>query len=154
MTKWCLLVALLALVGCDGHTVTVEGNSGSVDIDIDGCTDTSEEPLYGGQLPGVVNTCDDHLPCTVDIQCTPCSAVPESIRYVKATCTPDVELSPFCFDAQTGALLYTGCTHFIQDPTPPGTINACFPVAYPDDPNSEVHPGVCNAIGICVENPQ
>lgn len=147
------LVALLALAGCDGHTITVEGNTGPVDIDVDGCTDTSAEPLYGGQLPGVVDTCNDHKPCTVDIQCTPCSVVPEAIRYVKATCTPDDELSPFCFDGETGALLYTGCTHFIQDPTPLGVIDACFPVAYPHDPSAEVHSGVCDVFGICVENP-
>jgi hypothetical protein len=107
----------------------------------------------GSDPPGVVATCDDHKPCTVDIQCTPCSQVPEEIRYVKATCTPDDKLSPFCFDGGDpvmGTLLYTGCTHFIADPTPPGVKNACFPVAYA---SGEVHAGVCNSYGVCVENP-
>lgn len=143
------LAALVALAGCE--YTDIENGDGSVVVNE--CVATSAEPLYAAPN-GVVDTCNDHKPCTVDIQCTPCSAVPESIRYVKATCTPDEDLSPFCFDAQTGMLLYAGCTHFIQDATPPGVTNACFPVAYPSDPSSEAHSGVCDVFGLCVENPQ
>ena len=151
--KWILCAALAAgLVGCE--STDIDNGDGTLNVTITECTTTSTDPLYASDPPGVVATCDDHLPCTVDVQCTPCSAVPESIRFVKATCVPDEDLSPFCFDSATGALLYTGCTHFIDDPTPLGTINACFPVKFPSDPDSEVHAGVCDAFGVCVENPQ
>ena len=52
----------------------------------------------------------------------------------------------------TNELIYTGCTHFIYW-TKPGVINDCFPVKFPNNPNSEAHAGVCNTFGICVENP-
>jgi hypothetical protein len=150
--KWFSLVAALVGVGCE--STDIENGDGSVVVNE--CTNTSAEPLYGTDPPGVVATCDDHLPCTLDIQCTPCSMVPEEIRFVKATCTPDAALSPLCFDSDditTRKLLQIGCAHFVDDPTPPGVIDACFPVAYPADPSSEPHAGVCNAVGMCVENP-
>jgi hypothetical protein len=148
--KTIALLFIVAMVGCEN--VEIENGDGSVVVNE--CTNTSAEPLYGADPPGVVATCDDHKPCTVDIQCTPCSAVPEEIRFIKATCTPDAELSPFCFDGfdlPTRKPLYAGCTHIFDDPTPSGVIDACFPVAY--DLNSEPHAGVCNAVGVCVENP-
>lgn len=149
------LMVCLVVAGCDNST-TVTNTNGDGTITV--CTtSTALDASDGGNTdpPGVVVTCDDHLPCTVDIQCTPCSAVPEELR-IKATCTNDAALDPFCFaamDSMFGELVYTGCVHFIQDPTPAGTIDACFPVQFPDDPGSIVHPGVCNAFGICVENP-
>ncbi len=139
----------LSVGGCD--IVDIENGNGTVDYNE--CTATAAAPLYGTDPPGVVATCDDHLPCTVDIQCTPCSAVPKEIQ-IKATCTADALLDPFCFagdDIATRVLVYTGCTHFIQDPTPPGVINACFPVAYKFDANGNAFSGVCNAFGVCVE---
>jgi len=159
--KWFGLVVALMAMGCD--QTDIENSSGGT-VTVDQCSNVSEKPSAldvvdagaDADPPGVVATCDDHLPCTVDIQCMPCSAVPESIRYIKATCTPDNELSSFCFDGfdvLARQLLHRGCVHIIQDPTPPGVKNACFPVEFPEDPESEVHSGACNAIGQCVENP-
>jgi hypothetical protein len=155
-----LLVAVLATVGCETTDVGTGDGDGNVTIIVQQCAEPSTQLPDAGtggvggasNATGVIDTCDDHLPCTVDVQCTPCSAVPEPIRFVKATCTPDNDLSPYCLDSMTGQLVYTGCTHFIQDPTPPGTVNSCFPVQFPDDPDSEVHAGRCNEFGICVEN--
>lgn len=150
---------LLAVVTSSCDNTDIDAGDGTVTVVINECTAESAVPLNdasadgGKDPPGVVATCDDHLPCTVDVQCTPCSQVPEEIRYIKATCTPDSELSAFCFDGADplmGGIIYTGCTHFIADPTPPGVKNACFPVAYA---SGEPHAGVCNNYGVCVENP-
>lgn len=83
--------------------------------------------------------CDDCNPCTIDLNCTPCSALPEAERDVH-TCTEDAELPASCAGR-------TGCFH---EPLTTKTIqiNACFPVA--DDP--ALHAGVC-AEGVCTENP-
>lgn len=143
--KWFFLAVAIAAMGCT--TIDIENGDGNVSMNE--CTAESSTPLYDTDPPGVVATCDDHIHCTVDVQCTPCSMVPERIRYVKATCTPDGQLSPFCFvgdDVATRVLTYTGCTHFAADQGIP-----CFPVQYQDDPDEEVHSGICNAIGICVD---
>jgi hypothetical protein len=155
MKAW--ILGLPLVIGCE--STEVDNTGGTVTLTIYECEAASSEALEANDAgadaepSNVIATCDDQQPCTVDIQCTPCSAVPEAIRYIKATCTPDEELSPFCFDMESGALLYSGCTHFIQDPTPVGVTDACFPVKFPADPDSEAHSGVCSAMGVCVENP-
>lgn len=156
MKNLACFTVMVASYACGCTNVDVDNTGGNVDID---CDSESANPLLASDAgtdaavdpPGVVATCDDHLPCTFDIQCTPCSQVPVEIRYIKATCTPDNDLSPFCLDSATGEFLYTGCTHFAVDPTPIGTKNACFPVQWPKDPASVAHTGVCNAFGVCVE---
>ena len=134
--------------GCDN--IDIETGGGSITVN-DECSATSADPLYSADPPGVVATCDDHQPCTWDVQCTPCEVVPEALR-IKETCENYAELSPACFDTKTGELIYTGCTHFIYW-TSPGVKNDCFPVKFPADPSSEPHAGVCSTYGICVENP-
>lgn len=152
------LCCLVLLVGCESTDVGTGDGDGNVTIIVEQCKDAAKPEVDAGiadaDLPGVIATCDDHNPCTTDIQCTPCSQVPEVIRFVKATCTPDIDLSPFCFDnfdVTTRRLLYVGCTHIADDATPDGVIDACFPVAIPNDPLAPPHTGVCNGLGLCVE---
>ncbi|APR87786.1 hypothetical protein A7982_13135 [Minicystis rosea] len=86
----------------------------------------------------VESFCDDCNPCTVDANCTPCSALPAEERDLRH-CTMDEDLPPFCAG-------HTGCVH-LPLTTPAFQINACFPVA--NDP--DLHAGACQA-GVCVEN--
>ena len=150
MKRFLLLVVVLLAGGCENIDIDIKNGDGSVTVN-DECTTTSAAPLYAVDPPGVIATCDDDQPCTWDTQCTPCEALPPSL-HVKATCVPFDQLSPACFDMVTNELIYTGCTHFIYW-TKPGVINDCFPVKFPNNPNSEAHAGVCNMFGICVENP-
>jgi hypothetical protein len=82
--------------------------------------------------------CDDHNPCTSDVNCTPCNSLPPEEHDIHH-CTPDEELPSFCRDQ-------TGCVH-VDLTTPPQQINSCFPVA----DASDLHAGVCRE-GTCVEN--
>jgi hypothetical protein len=94
------------------------------------------EPACDGDSPEMF--CDDCDPCTIDANCTPCSALPVEQRSMRQ-CTPDEELPAFCAGR-------TGCAH-VAVTTPEGQRNACFPVK--GDP--ELHPGTCWK-GTCVEN--
>lgn len=145
------LMVCLAMAGCEENT-TVTNNNGTVTVcSTASALDASDGGSGSADPPGVVATCDDHQPCTWDVQCTPCEAIPNEL-HIKATCENYADLSPACFDTKTNALIYTGCTHFIYS-TNPGVIDDCFPVKFPDDPQSVAHSGVCNQFGICVENP-
>ena len=148
---WCM-----GVVGCE--STDIDNVGGAVTI-VYACptsemVDLVEDATAGGPKDpdGVVQTCDDHLPCTWDIQCTPCSQVPEELR-IKATCTWDNQIDPFCLDSATGTYLYTGCVHFIDEPTPAGKTSVCFPVAHSLLPNGYAYSGVCNEWGVCVDNP-
>lgn len=96
----------------------------------------AHEPALDGQDPATF--CDDHDPCTTDVDCTPCSAVPPGERDIYH-CTADEDLPELCAGR-------AGCVH-VPLTTPAGQADSCFPVADAAD----AHPGVCRA-GRCVEN--
>ncbi|MFO0617958.1 MAG: hypothetical protein U0414_35535 [Polyangiaceae bacterium] len=82
--------------------------------------------------------CDDCNPCTIDVNCTPCSDLPPDQRSVH-TCSEDADSRAICAGE-------TGCVHASLT-TPASQINACFPVAGALTP----HAGACSE-GVCVEN--
>jgi hypothetical protein len=96
----------------------------------------AEGQALDGESP--TDFCDDHDPCTDDVDCTPCSAVPED-KHDIYHCTADADLPPLCAGR-------TGCVH-VALTTPAGQVDSCFPVAG----TAELHAGVCRA-GACVEN--
>jgi hypothetical protein len=153
--KSCLWAAVVAVLVSGCESTDIENDGGTVTFNKDECASASEKAVAvdaGTDPPGVIATCDDHLPCTWDTQCTPCEALPSEL-HVKATCVNYCDLSPACFDAVTHELIYTGCTHFIYWSSP-GVSNDCFPVKFPDDATSTPHSGICNTFGVCVEQPK
>jgi hypothetical protein len=124
------LAALPACVGAPAPEVTEVACSPA-----SSCP-TEPQPACTGDDPATF--CDDENPCTVDVNCTPCSELP-AWQHDIYHCTADEELPELC----TG---HAGCFHAPQT-TPAGQVDDCFPVAEAASP----HAGSCR-VGVCVEN--
>jgi hypothetical protein len=127
-----VLVLSLSASGCTAETAVAEAQS----PDCAAAGECTADPTTDGEDPA--SFCDDHNPCTDDVNCTPCSALEPPDRNIHR-CTADADLPALCAGR-------TGCVH---EPltTPAGQIDDCFPVAGAAD----LHAGVCRA-GRCAEN--